>query len=245
MRLAAILVLALLAPEAPALAHADIEERLQEVEAALAETPDDPHLYLKRGELHRRHQDPAAAAADYDRAEALAPGLAEVDFLRGRLFLEFGQPGAALALFDRHIAALPDYPDAYILRARARLATGDRVGAVADFDRAIALLPSPTPELYRERAALQQGAAALAGLDEGIARLGPVVTLVRAVVDVAVRDGQPEAGLARLELLPAALLATPLWLTRRGDLLAGDPGSGGGAGGETGGPFGELRPGFQ
>jgi predicted Zn-dependent protease len=220
MRLAAMLVLALLAPEAPALAHADILEQITAVNAEIAEAPRHARLYLRRGELHRLHRDPAAAAADYDRAAALAPDLSDIDFAHGRLDLEFGDPGAALTRLDRYVAARPEQVDGYIVRARAREALGDTAGAVADFDRAIGLSPAPGPELFLRRAALQDPAAALAGLDAGIARIGPVATLVQAAVEAALRAERPDAALDRLALMPEAVRGAPIWLALRGDLLA-------------------------
>ena len=60
---------------------------------------------------------------------------------------------------------------------------------------------------------------ALAGLDEGIARLGPLVTLIQYAVSMEVARGQYDAALARIEALPVGVQSGPAWLARRGDIL--------------------------
>ena len=56
----------------PVLAHAAILDRIAALDDRIARRPEDPALYLQRGELHRLHRDWKAALADYQRARRVA-----------------------------------------------------------------------------------------------------------------------------------------------------------------------------
>jgi predicted RNA polymerase sigma factor len=102
---------------------------------------------------------------------------------------------------------------------------GKRAGAISDLDAALATSPAPRPETYRERARMilesekPDRVRALAGLDQGIARLGPIISLVLPAVELEVELGRHEAALARLDdLEPQFDLRSPL-LARRAEIL--------------------------
>ncbi len=222
---AGLLAVGLLAP-VTAFAHADIIERLAALDRQIEQTPQSSELYFKRGELHRLHRDWPAARADYDRGAQLDPDNPAVHYYRGRMWLEAGDPARARPLLDRFIAARPDHADARLIRARVLAALGQWQAAADDLTRAIELLEPPTPEVYLDRARALVAAGpehtetALRGLDEGIARLGPVVSLIQYAIEAERAHGRPEAALARLDRLPAQLRRQPAWLAIRGDILA-------------------------
>ena len=57
--------------------------------------------------------------------------------------------------------------------------------------------------------------AALRGIDEGIARLGPAYSLVHAAIELEVERESWAGALARSEPLPEALRERPEWQARR------------------------------
>lgn len=61
--------------------------------------------------------------------------------------------------------------------------------------------------------------AGLRGIDEAIARLGPLVILIEFAIDIETGRGRHDAALARFASLPEALAGRPDWLARRGDVL--------------------------
>ena len=221
----ATLAMAYMAVPVPALAHADINVRIAGINARIAATPDDPQLYLQRGELHRAHREWSAALDDYQHAARLAPGLPEVDYYTGRMWLEAGRPDLARPGLDRFLAVRPGHADALLTRSRALAKLGEGRAAVVDLTRAIAFLDPPAPEHYLERAQVLVGMSAdhvdeaLRGIDKGIATLGPLVTLVQFAVEVEAGRRHHDAALARVASLPRALSATPMWLARRADIL--------------------------
>lgn len=205
-------------------AHDGLHEQIAEVTALLSRDPKNAALYLKRGELHRLHRDWGRAAADYDRAARLQPALAVVDFARGRMLFEAGRPRPAQAALDRFLSQHPDHVEALVTRARVLISLGQRAAAARDLSQAIA--HSPQPELFVERAQTLAAegdvyvSEALRGLDEGVARHGPLVTLQLYAIDLELRRRCYDAALARLETVAAVSPRKETWLARRGEILA-------------------------
>jgi tetratricopeptide (TPR) repeat protein len=209
----------------PAWAHDGLHEQIAALTARIRKSPRNAELYLERGELYRLHGERAAALADYAAAARLNPDLAAVDFARGMLFYEAGRLKAAKAALTRFLLRQPGHADALVTRARVLVKLGRRLDAAADFTRAIEGLDKPKPEYYLERAhalAAEGGARveeAVAGLDEGVAKLGPVATLHLLAVELDLERGRYDAALARLEIVAAQSARKEAWLTRRGEIL--------------------------
>jgi len=205
-------------------AHSDIAEQIAAVTARIEVEPRRADLFLKRGELHRAHRDWAPALADYDRAAALDPGLTSVDLARAAVGLDADTPGAALAAIERFLARRPGHADGLALRARILARLGRPLEAAEDWGRAIAASSRPRPELYLERARALAAAdrrldEALATLDEGIRRLGSVVTLELAAAELEISVARYDAALARVDRLAAAAPRREQWLLQRGEIL--------------------------
>ena len=202
-----------------AFGHGDIDGLIAAASEEVAMNPGKAEPLIKRGELHSAHEDWIAANADFDRAAALAPDMIAVDFCRGKMLLAAKKPDAAVKAFDRFIAAKGNLPGAFLSRARAKAQLGERAGAVNDFTKAIDMSVRPEPEFYIERAQQQEPEAAIRGLDEGIAKLGPLVTLIIPVIDLEVAEKRYEDALARLERFAATMPRKDIWLARRADIF--------------------------
>jgi predicted Zn-dependent protease len=202
-------------------AHGDLHEQIAAASRAIARQPRDAALYLARGELYRAHHDATPALADYATALRLNPTLDAAHLARGRLLMEANRAAEALPDLDRFLARRPDHADALVVRARARAAVGDAPHARADYDRALSL--APNPDWFIERARLVRPsagpAAAIDGLDEGLARLGPLLTLTLEAIDCELSLGHHDAALARLDRLVAASGPHPQWTLQRADIL--------------------------
>ncbi|HXG62702.1 MAG TPA: tetratricopeptide repeat protein [Planctomycetota bacterium] len=205
------------------LVHEDLELQIAELTRRMEREGASAELYYRRAELHRFHEDWPAARADYDRAERLDPGLAEVDLGRGRMWLGAGSPDRAEAALVRFLSRRPDHAGALLERARARRALGRPAEAARDYTRALARLPDPKPDFFLERARAQEEAGdlagALAGLEEGMKRLGRIVTLESAALELEIASGRLDEALARLERLAAGTPRPEPWLVRRGEVL--------------------------
>jgi tetratricopeptide (TPR) repeat protein len=211
--------------------HAELLIQIEEVTKEIERDPKNPELYLKRGELRRQHVEWDLSHADYDRAQALAPNLAVVDILRGRVYLDSGWPLSALACLDHFLANQPRHPEALIVRARIRTRLGMRLSAARDYDGAITLSPEAVPDLFIERAQVLAASGqeylpeVMRGLDEGIAKMGSLVTLQLFAIDVEMRQKNYDGALARLEKIAEKSPRKETWLVRRGEILqqAGRP----------------------
>jgi predicted Zn-dependent protease len=211
----------------PAWGHGDLHERIEAVTALIAQSPQQGALYLERAGLHAAHEEYEAAAADYERAESLNADPLLVWLGRGKVHLATGRAKEARDTLDQLLAREPRHVEALVTRARARAALRDAGGAAADFTAAIAASARPEPEYFLERAAALASSvppdweAAIQGLDEGLAKLGPgIATLQLAAIDLETKAGRLDAAIARLDRARAGAARQETWLVRRGDLLA-------------------------
>lgn len=214
----------------PGLAHSPLHEEIESLSQLIERSPADASLYLRRGELHRLSALWERAEGDYDRAALLDPDLARVDFCRAALLVDTGRSEAAFPLIDRAVARGADRAHAHLLRARALVAL-ERLHAAADeLGLAIGLLENPKPDHFLERARLlERGGgddareAALRALDEGIERLGPLVSLEDAAIALEIAAGRHDAALARLDRIGDQLERKDAWCARRAVIAAAAP----------------------
>lgn len=207
----------------PASAHGPIHEQIADITARIQRDPQNAALYLRRGDLLGLDGDCESALADFVAAERLAPRLGTLDLARGHALLRCGRLAAAREPLDRFLAAHPDHRGARALRARVLLALGDFRGAAGDYDRALAGLAGPAPDDYVARASAWAAAGeperALRGLDEGIVRLGPIVSLELPAIEIELSRGRLDAALARVDTIAARTPRREPWLARRAEIL--------------------------
>jgi tetratricopeptide (TPR) repeat protein len=220
-----LLIACLLSAASRLYAHGDLHEQIKQVTEQIVKDPKNAELYLKRGELHRAHQEWDEAQADYARAIGLDPGLFVIDFTRGRLFLEAGWPHSAKVSLDRFLRRQTNHVEALTARARALVKLEQRLDAVRDYTEAIRHASTGRPELYIERAQALAAEGethfpeALRGLDEGMQKMGPLVTLQLYAIDVELKRKNFDAALERLEKIAAQSPRKETWLARRGEIL--------------------------
>jgi tetratricopeptide (TPR) repeat protein len=128
-------------------AHGDLDVQVDAVTRAIAARPNDAALYLKRAELHREHRDWETAAADYDRARALAPRLAAIDLCRGRMLLESGRVVDAIPVLERYLKQAPNDAHGVAYLARALSSSNRSKDAARAWDRALSLTTTDEPSL--------------------------------------------------------------------------------------------------
>jgi tetratricopeptide (TPR) repeat protein len=211
-------------------AHADLLLQIEDLTKDIAKNPT-ADLYLRRGELRREHVEYEAAYTDFEQASVLNPQLAIVDLFRGRLFLDWGWPLSARACLDRLLIRQPRHVDGLVFRARALVKLNQRLAAVRDYDLAVALSPEPGPDLFIERAQVLMAegseyyATALKGLDEGIQKLGPLVTLQLFAIEAELKQRNFDGALARVDKITERSPRKETWLARRAEILvqAGRP----------------------
>jgi tetratricopeptide (TPR) repeat protein len=199
-------------------AHPDLASQIEAEDAQLHAEPDDVAALLKRGDLNRRQQDFAAAAADFAAARSIDPDNAQLDFLQGRLALDTGDTVSAEKLLKEFLVSQPQHPGAWRLLGEAHLALGNSTAAAECFGLAIRLSDTPSPALYRQRVLALKAAndfhRSLVAVDEGLARFGPEINLLGLGADIALAAGQADRSRGYLDQVPAGLERLPQWQVR-------------------------------
>lgn len=205
--------------------HGELHDLIEQASKDIAKNPGDPLLYLKRAELHRAHLGWDAAMADLERASALTNRWPELHLARASLYLDAGWFESASLAATRCLEQEPANTQALLIRARAREKLGQHLAAADDYTQTIGNTATPGPELFLERARALTASgdknleAALKGLEEGLGKLGPIVTLQLAAIDVELKQQRADAALKRLDAAMAQAPRKETWLARRGDIL--------------------------
>lgn len=205
-------------------AHGPLHERIVALTEELAAHPEDVGRLALRGELFRLHGLWSEARVDFEQVARLRPADVTNDFRLGRLDLESRETNSAVARLTRFAAAAPGDVAGRFALARALVLAGKPAEAIPHFSAALMAGTETRPEWFLERtqAARCAGApveAVLAGLDEGIARFGPLPLLQLPAVELEVQRGAIPAALARLDAIAARAERKERWLYRRGEVL--------------------------
>jgi tetratricopeptide (TPR) repeat protein len=238
--LLAAVVFALVAAPSSVRAHGDLHDQIASLSEQMKTVPQGSVklavLYLHRGELYRLHGELAAAESDFDFVAQFDPErreekLRDLDLARGRLYLDWGKPTEAKQALDLYVSRHGDDPEGLIALAQTLVKLGWGIEAVAHLDRAIAKHPQPEPDHFLGRAEILEKlgkrhlARAVRGLDEGIRRIGPVVTLETKAIDLELRLSRWRSALGRVDRMLASQQRKDLWLARKAEILelAGQP----------------------
>ncbi len=204
-------------------AHPFLDERLALLDRDLAAEPANAHLLVARGSLLLDEGHADDALPDFDRALAIEPRLDVVHLQRSRALLALDRPEEARAEARRFVELDPGSARGWFQLAAVEGERKDRAGAIAAFARYFALAQQPRPEDYLARAELQRAAGdldgALAGLDEGLARLGPLVSLLVRALELERERSDPAGALAIVDRLIAASPEDERWLLERAEWL--------------------------
>jgi tetratricopeptide (TPR) repeat protein len=196
--------------------------------ARIERQPSDASLYLKRGDQYRYQGNWSDARADYRRARRIDPALDVVDLRLGALFLDRGEPRRAKKSLDAYLARRPRDLLGLRLRSRAFRQLGMPLAAAEDMRRGIDLCVPPhrpEPDDYLERARAFEAAGgdhlgeAILALDEGIAALGPIVSLQLPAIELDVQVGRFEDALRRVDVLEGGSGRREVWLVKRAEIL--------------------------
>ena len=207
-------------------AHGDLHDQIDGVSDRLAHDPNNAALLLRRAELYRLHGEWENALKDVDRVSQVDPKPGRSDLLRAKILVDAGQLQAARTALNQFLERQPNHVDGLITRALLLVKLGSGSLAAQDYSRAIAASPRPEPDYYLKRAEALRRATppqlgeALAGLDEGIRKLGPLVTLELAAIDVEVALRNYDRALTRLDTARRTSARQESWLVRRAEILA-------------------------
>lgn len=207
-----------------AVAHGRLHGQVADLTRAIASDPHNAALHLKRAELHRRHREWSLAQADLDAVRRLAPDAVDVELASARLAADRGLLAQSDAALSRYLMQRPNAEVALAMRADVRDRLGLHAQAAADYAAALRIATEPSVEyvlgLAQALARTGDDDAALAAVDAGQTRLGPLAVLEQWAVETLVRTRRWEEALARQDQLLARSPRKEIGLTRRAEILA-------------------------
>lgn len=224
MKSASILLALLLA--LPIAAHPDPRHTLEHLDEHLAETPDNPELLTQKADLLIATRHPELARPVVSKLLALEPGKPENLLLDARVSLEETDTPAALAKTTALTAAHPEFTPGWNFLSRVEEESGHREQAIAAMLRCLTLSPKPSPTdvmtsaaWLRERARPGDAEAAIALLDQALAKLGVLSGLHYLAIEIELALGQYDSPLRRIDALTARFRPSVDLSLRRADIL--------------------------
>lgn len=215
-------------------AHGPLHEQIQLLSERLAKFPEDAEALSQRAELYRAHGLFPEALADTDALERILPGNITNRLRRGLIDLGARETNSAVENLQHWNRARPDDLSGNYALAQALMLAARPAEAVPHYHRVIAgatregaadfSQSGARPELYLERAQAQQAARVsvaeiLAGIDAGIARLGPLPVLERFAAELEMERGNPDAAVERIAAIAARAERKERWLFQQGELF--------------------------
>ncbi len=122
-------------------------EATEDIEALLAQNPEEEAALLLRGKLHEATGHTGEAEADYRYVTGLNPFNEQAFLYLGELYINCEKYTEAIELFDEAIELNPDSVQAYRERGRAKLLAGDKEGSVADMKKTLELNPEASKNM--------------------------------------------------------------------------------------------------
>lgn len=219
-----IIVLALAGLRSPLYApEDDVAEAMEVINAQIQANPKDAQPYLQRSHLFVVSKKFDRAIADLDQANRLQT-LPQLDREKAAVYLAAGWHETGLEYINRFLAKNTSDTQGLLLRARFNAKLGRMADAGRDYETALQQMP-PSLELYLEHAralTTEDGShlpLALRTLEQAIKRLGPIVTLETAALEIELRQRNYDAAITRVDRLIDRMPTKHTWLAKRGDIL--------------------------
>lgn len=204
-------------------AHGELSGQINQLTQKIKLDEKNANLYLQRGELHRLNGNAKAALEDYDRTQKLNPELSEVDLARARLFFDASMPEMAEISLKRFLQIQPNHTEALILLAKTHRTEKDFKAALAEYDQAISTASKLKPDYFMARAEilmkLKRGEEALRSIDEGMIKLGNLISLQEKAIHLETQLKQWGGALNRIDKVLEQFPRKEIWLVRRAEIL--------------------------
>ena len=192
--------------------HGDLHEQIDDVSKLLVDDKQKTGLYLKRGKLYLQDGNFHEAIHDFRKSLKLEPALHVVHYHLGEAYLASGRSDAAeqhTRLFIKSLGpeTYGGLSRGYGLLGKIYQKKNKHLEAAQAFEQSLQnnMQPGPIDYLQAAEAYVKSGQnyqhQAVDILDKGIGRLGPIVTLQEAAIELDLLSGSYDAALARVETL--------------------------------------------
>lgn len=140
------------------------KETLEDIDAVLAQNPEEETAILLRGKVREANGQVEEAEADYRLVTEINPFNEQAYLCLGLLYINQKKLTEAIGLFDEAIELNPNFAEAYKERGRAKLLNGDKDGSVEDMKKALELNPKEEAGLNGEFKSLEPKPETLPGI---------------------------------------------------------------------------------
>jgi len=182
---------------APAVAHGDLDEQIEEATKQIQINPDSADLYFYRGKLRYQHEEFATSLTDLVHAHKLGFDEIELDYFSAKVHFALQDFEAALQSIRSILTLIPHDVTALKIKAQILHASGSFEDAAETHGMVIKHSIRTFPENYLAAAkawldSKVVGAvdSALMLLDQGIYVLGPTYTLIQRKKEIYVAQGE-------------------------------------------------------
>ena len=140
------------------------KETLEDIDAVLAQNPEEETAILLRGKVREANGQAEEAETDYRLVTEINPFNEQAYLCLGLLYINQKKLTEAIGLFDEAIELNPNFAEAYKERGRAKLLNGDKEGSVEDMKKALELNPKEEARLNGEFKSLEPKPETLPGI---------------------------------------------------------------------------------
>lgn len=126
------------------------KETMEDVDAVLAQNPEEETAILIRGKVKEENQQQEEAETDYKLVTEVNPFNEQAYLYLGQLYINQKKLTEAIGLFDEAIELNPNFAQAYRERGHAKLLNGDKEGSVEDMKKSLELSPKDEASLNGE-----------------------------------------------------------------------------------------------
>lgn len=140
------------------------KETMEDVDAVLAQNPEEETAILIRGKVKEENQQQEEAETDYKLVTEVNPFNEQAYLYLGQLYINQKKLTEAIGLFDEAIELNPNFAQAYRERGHAKLLNGDKEGSVEDMKKSLELSPKDEASLNGEFKNMGSKAETLPGI---------------------------------------------------------------------------------
>lgn len=126
------------------------KEVMEDVDAILAQNPEEETAILLRGKVKEDNGESEEAEKDYRLVTEINPFNEQAYLSLGLLYISQKKLTEAIGLFDEAIELNPNFAEAYKERGRAKLLNGDKDGSIEDMKKSLELNPKDEAGLNGE-----------------------------------------------------------------------------------------------
>jgi tetratricopeptide (TPR) repeat protein len=189
-------------------AHGDLDLQIERISKRIEKAPHNANLYIKRGQLYAKHNEPLEAKQDYLHARNLDHNLLITDLLLAQLLADNNGANAALPyvnLFLKNHSNYSNHSIALITRAKIHQQMGQPDLCQKDLENAMTYLTEPNPSHFisiSEAVLLADDSnisEALSWLKKGEEKFGFDIVLKSKEVDLYVRSKQYEDAILTID----------------------------------------------